>query len=150
MFASDSVIYLSGPGDQYEPATGSFLGDMTDELEPFGNGACVTEYIGAGPKNYALRIVNAAGEESYIVKVRGIPLTAQNSKKIHFASMRRMVQAFVRSGSREEIDLVYRRVAERTSDNQLVTKLIRKKYKLVYDKRRVLGNYYTVPFGFLL
>ncbi len=144
------MIYLTRPTDQYEPATGSFLGDMTNELESFSEGAYVLEYIGGGPKNYALRIVNDAGEENYIVKVRGIPLTAQNSKKIHFASMRRMVQAFVRSGQKEEIDLVYRRIAERTADNQLVTKLVRKKYRIVYDKRRVLGNYYTVPFGFLL
>ncbi len=144
------MIYLSGPGDTYEPETGSFLGDMTDELQSFGDGAHAVEFVGAGPKNYALRIVNDAGEENFIVKVRGIPLTAQNSQKVHFASMRRMVQAFVRSGRKEELDLVYRRVAERTSDNQLVTKLIRKKYRVVYDKRRVLGNYYTVPFGFLV
>jgi len=59
-----------------------------------------------------------------------------------------MVVAFVRNGCHEEIDIVRRKI-ERTADNQLVTKMVKKKYRLVFDKRRVLENSFdTIPFGF--
>ena len=32
----DSYIYVRGEPNKYEPCTGNFLGDMTDELESYG------------------------------------------------------------------------------------------------------------------
>ena len=54
-FVSDSVIYVTRPGDIYHPKMGSFLGEMTDELEEYGEGASITEFISGGPKNYGFR-----------------------------------------------------------------------------------------------
>lgn len=44
----DSVIYLTRPGDTYEPPTGSFLGDLTNELEEYGPGAYIQEFVSGG------------------------------------------------------------------------------------------------------
>ena len=47
-YDTDSVIYVSKPG-YFEPPTGDYLGELTDEL----NGEFITEYVSAGPKNYS-------------------------------------------------------------------------------------------------
>ncbi len=51
MVISDSVGYISGPGDTVELPLGSFLGELTNELEVFGRNAYITEFVAAGPKN---------------------------------------------------------------------------------------------------
>ncbi len=51
MVISDSVLYFSRPEDTFELPLGSFLGDLTNELEGFGKDAYITEFVGAGPKN---------------------------------------------------------------------------------------------------
>ena len=47
-FDTDSVIYVSKEG-KWEPPTGSYLGELTDEL----GGAHITTFVSGGPKNYA-------------------------------------------------------------------------------------------------
>ena len=44
---SDSVIYVSRPGDVYEPPLGDYLGDMTSELPPDCH---ISEFVSGGPK----------------------------------------------------------------------------------------------------
>ncbi len=48
---SDLVLYLMHPEDRFELPLGSFLGELTNELEDFGRDAYITEFVGAGPKN---------------------------------------------------------------------------------------------------
>lgn len=64
-----------GPG-KVDILLGDYLGDLSDELE---NGEFITEYISAGPKNYAYR-TNMNNE---ICKVRGITPTANWSVLNH-------------------------------------------------------------------
>uniref|UniRef100_A0A914VY67 DNA-directed DNA polymerase n=1 Tax=Plectus sambesii TaxID=2011161 RepID=A0A914VY67_9BILA len=45
-FDTDSVIFLTRPGDTYIPATGDYLGDMTDKLP----GSTIKEFVSCGPK----------------------------------------------------------------------------------------------------
>ncbi len=51
MVISDSVSYTEGPEDTFKLPHGSFLGDLTNELEEFGKDAYIMEFVGAGPKN---------------------------------------------------------------------------------------------------
>lgn len=44
-FDTDSVIFVSRPGDE-EPEVGSFLGQVTNELDP---GEYITEFVSGGP-----------------------------------------------------------------------------------------------------
>ncbi|XP_036139539.1 uncharacterized protein LOC118644656 [Monomorium pharaonis] len=51
---TDWCIYLSsGVPNEYEPRTGNFLGDMTDELESYGSGSFIESFVSGGPKFYA-------------------------------------------------------------------------------------------------
>jgi len=66
---SDSVIFSTLTGE-WVPPTGSFLGDLTDELEKYGTGSYIDEFLCAGPKNYSLKIWGTRGQEyHYVVKV---------------------------------------------------------------------------------
>ena len=49
-FDTDSVIYVSKDGE-WERPTGSYLGELTDELE----GGHITTFVSGGPKNYAYK-----------------------------------------------------------------------------------------------
>ena len=51
-YHTDSVIFVSRPGDT-DPETGSFLGDLTDELKRPGD--YITEFVSGGPKDYAFK-----------------------------------------------------------------------------------------------
>ncbi|KYN27475.1 hypothetical protein ALC57_03138, partial [Trachymyrmex cornetzi] len=53
-YDTDSCIYLStGEPNEYEPRTGNFLGDMTDELESYGRGSYIESFVSGGQKFYS-------------------------------------------------------------------------------------------------
>ncbi|XP_036144598.1 uncharacterized protein LOC118646236 [Monomorium pharaonis] len=58
---TDSCIYLSsGAPNEYEPHTGNFLGDMTNELDCYGSGSYIESFVSGGPKFYAYVVRNGA------------------------------------------------------------------------------------------
>ncbi|XP_077270142.1 uncharacterized protein LOC143901589 [Temnothorax americanus] len=73
-YDTDSCIYVStGDPNEYEPRTGNFLGDMTDELESYGNGSYIEKFVSGGPKFYAY-IVRTPDERTVeSSKVKGAP-----------------------------------------------------------------------------
>ncbi len=145
-FDTDSIVYLAG-GD-YEPPTGEYMGEMTNELEAWGENAYIEEFVSAGPKNYAFKVINTdTGMADYVTKVRGIPLTCYTSSKVNMKTMRQKVAEFVFENLQNEIPLYYPKIVRQGVGRQLVTKTERKIYRMVYNKRRVLLNFNTVPFG---
>ena len=64
-FDTDSVIYVAKEGE-WEPPTGSYLGELTDELD----GGHITTFVSGGPKNYVYETNN----DKTVCKVRGITL----------------------------------------------------------------------------
>jgi hypothetical protein len=78
---TDSVIYLTRPGDDFELPIGSFLGDLTDELSGYGNGAYIGEYVSSGPKSYGFAVYGEDGEKlAAIIKIRGFTLNSRVSQ----------------------------------------------------------------------
>ena len=61
-FDTDSVVFFNRDGE-WEPPTGSYLGDLTDELD----GSHITTFTSGGPKNYGYE--TRCGKT--ICKVRG-------------------------------------------------------------------------------
>ncbi|XP_071581882.1 uncharacterized protein [Temnothorax nylanderi] len=71
-YDTDSCIYLStGDPNEYEPRTGNFLGDMTDELESYGRGTYIEKFVSGGPKLYAYIIRTPDGRTVESCKVKG-------------------------------------------------------------------------------
>ncbi|GLV39309.1 hypothetical protein CBL_13843 [Carabus blaptoides fortunei] len=61
-YDTDSVIYSHAPG-QYEPPIGNFLGDLTDELDCYGAGSYITEFVCGDPKIYAYKAYSPTRDE---------------------------------------------------------------------------------------
>jgi len=146
-FVSDSVFYTSLPGQKNLP-TGDYLGDLTDELEEYGTGSYVTEFISAGPKNYSYKVYSTNDKKIHqVIKVKGHPLDFTAMKHINAGTMKRMVKAFVKSHRQDEVVVVSPRI-QRVDHHVLVTRLVRKTYRVVYDKRVVCDDYSTLPYGY--
>ena len=84
---TDSIVFTSSTKDAYIPALGDYLGDLTDEV-PHGK---ITEFVTAGPKNYAYKVMRHGGHTETVCKVRGITLNYKNSMDINFDSIKNIV-----------------------------------------------------------
>ena len=108
----------------------------------------MTEFISAGPKNYSYKIFSMKDKKIHqVIKVKGHPLDYTAMKHINARTMKEMVQAFVKSGQQNVVVVVSPRIM-RSGHHIIVTRLVRKIYRVVYDKRVVRKDYTTVPYGY--
>jgi hypothetical protein len=139
-YDTDSVIYVSKPGEP-EPPLGNYLGDLTDELD----GDHITAFVSGGPKNYAY---NTAGGKSE-TKVRGITLNHTALQKINPDVIHSLVYLHTECDVKAKvtINIPFKITRDRKGKN-IVTKKMKKDYRIVYDKRVIKHNYETLPYGF--
>jgi hypothetical protein len=119
---------------------------MTNELEGYGEGAVIDEFVSGGPKNYCFRVKKANGSFESKVKIRGFTLNHHAAAHLNRRNLKKKVMDFVRFGLRNKTSIVQPQIA-RTANREVVTKDIAKDYGVVYDKRWVLNDYSTLPFG---
>jgi len=131
-FDTDSAVYTTDLSKRwlYEVPVGNSLGEMTDEMLEFGEGAVLEEFVSGGPK-----ILPRQKEPVFITKVRGITLSNTTSKRINFKTLRRMVKKFVQRGKTEEIDITSNRIDRKLRTNRIVTRSAVKRFRIVYVKR---------------
>jgi G:T-mismatch repair DNA endonuclease (very short patch repair protein) len=143
-YDTDSVIFVSSEND-WEPPVGDFLGDLTDEMVDYGAGSHITEFVSAGPKNYAYKFwCDGAGKFDTVCKVKGVTLHYENSGKVNFET----IKSIVLEDPHRHIDLIDNRIV-RNQRYDVLTKHGAKRYTLQYTKRRRLDERYdTVPYGF--
>ena len=99
------------------------------------------EFVSGGAKNYGYRLSN--GEIKMTVK--GITLNSRNCDVVTFDTLKRMVLGEGPS----EVKVTDPRKFVRDPMKAHVTSVpYTKTYKVVYDKRRVVDNYRTLPFGY--
>ena len=144
---TDSVIYTCSPGE-WEPMYGDFLGELTNELpsDAEGNPTHIVSFVSGGPKNYSYQL-NKADKNDNITfcKVKGITLNYRASNLVNFESMRKMVTS-------DTTDTIFVKepfhIARDAASAKIVTRQQRKRYQVVYTKRRLLDHYCTLPYGF--
>ena len=148
---TDSIIFLSREG-QYEPELGDYLGEFTCELSCKDVGCNVTgclkrhyieEFISAGPKNYSYR----TDIQTTKCKVRGFTLNKCTSMLINFDFMKEMVTACNDSNINRSVTEPSKITRHKTK-SMIYNRPLSKRYRKVYDKRVILSNYETRPFGF--
>ena len=143
----DSIYYTCKPGEEKLPL-GDYLGDLTDELADYGAGSYLTEFISAGPKNYCYKIFGTKDQQIHtVIKVKGHTLDYNTMKNVNSDEMRKMVFAFVQAKQQKEVTVVTPRIV-RVDHHKVVTRLVRKVYRVVYDKRVVLDDFTTIPYGY--
>ena len=91
-YDTDSCIYINEniPGE-YKIPTGSFLGDMTDELEEYEEGSYISHFVSAGPKFYSYIVKTPSGKTHEICKVKGLTLNTSTSEKINYNAIKKLI-----------------------------------------------------------
>lgn len=135
---TDSIVFSSRPGEP-EPPLGDYLGDLTNEVEH----GFIDCFVTGGPKHYAYRVVTDAKMQT-VCKVKGITLNFKNASKINFETVKSMVVDHANEIICVEDDKIVR---DRNKCMLLSTKQT-KKHKIVFDKRVIVNEYNTIPYGF--
>ena len=155
-YDTDSIIYLKREGfDEYLPKVGEYLGQLTNELsckeincERSKNeceGHWITEFVSCGPKNYGYKL--NSGE--YTCKIRGFSLNYTASKILNFESMKKTLFDWYEQKERDKLVTVTTEIRRKKHAPMVYTQIISKKYDVVYDKRQILNDYSTTPFGYI-
>jgi hypothetical protein len=134
-YDTDSCIYIHREGAQ-NPVCGRFLGDLTDELD----GDTIETFVSGGPKNYAFK--TKLGQVS--CKVKGFTLDHRTGEKINFKTMAEMVK----NKSSERVAVTYPNKIVRGKDTTIRSVEQTKNYGLVYNKRIIIDNFKTLPYGY--
>lgn len=151
---TDSVLFKH-PKGLVVIKEGQYLGEMTREYADFN----IIEFIAGGPKynyfftnyityfrQYALKLSHkTTGEEKFLIKLRGITLNHDNSQRIQYESFKEMILKF---GEEEKIiECSYFKLGPE-QNSTIMSKNLKKKYKVVNRKGLVASNYRLYPFGF--
>ena len=139
-YDTDSVVFVHEPGKP-EPPLGDYLGDLTDELD----GDYITTFVSGGPKNYAY----VTNNNKSVTKIRGITLDYATTKKLNPEVMRGLVHLHVNCHvqGKVTVDIPFK-ITRDKKKKKIITKRMKKDYRVVYNKRVVTDNYGTVPYGY--
>lgn len=147
---TDSIIYSQDPAG-YNPPLGKYLGQLTDELscKSVGCKGCpsghwIAEFVSCGAKNYAYKL--NTGE--VVCKVRGFCLNYSGSKVINLTSMTRALESFKNKEEPPSMITVSTMILRKKMQGIVYSKSVPKHYGMVYNKRILLDDYTTVPYGY--
>jgi hypothetical protein len=147
-YDTDSVIFTAKPGE-YIPKTGQYLGQLTDEIDPKNTGKYyINKYVSIGPKCYAYSVANTENNEQKITcKTKGISINYTTQNDVNFDSMKKFIDDIINDNRQTSIDVAQSHIKV-TKDYNVETVYNTKNFKLVYNKRKLLRDYYTLPFGY--
>jgi hypothetical protein len=124
--------------------TEDYLGDMTDELEEFGYGLYIVEFVSGGPKSYAFSVFcPSSGKRTSKYKVQGITLNYEKSNVINFTSFRNMILE-----DNTPLHVNNPKTIKRKLCGVVVSEPEMKEYKVVFKKRRLTNNFDSFPYGY--
>ena len=76
-------------------------------------------------------------------KVKGLTLNYRASQIVSPATLEKMLK-----GEEEEVQVRYPHFIQRTHQHDVRTVPLVKKYQIVYDKRQLVHNFNTLPYGY--
>jgi len=149
-YDTDAVIFTSREDtDEWTVPTGSYLGDMVDELEKFGSGSYITEFVSGGPKNYAFKAWSTHKQDFVTVcKVKGICHNYTAAGLVNFDSMKEMVLRTTKKENDEIHVLVKSKQIRRTKYHDVITAEESKIYRTRSEKRKFTADFNSFPYGF--
>uniref|UniRef100_A0A1Y1LG23 Uncharacterized protein n=1 Tax=Photinus pyralis TaxID=7054 RepID=A0A1Y1LG23_PHOPY len=116
---------------------------MTDEMEAYGPGSRIVEFVSGGRKNYAYKVFST-DKNKYITVCKAKGITLANSQIINFDSLKELVL-----NNAEPLYAHTDRKIDRTATHDVVSKSESKIYQVQYNKRRRLdGCYDTLSYGY--
>ena len=139
-YDTDSIVFITDTEfekSEDHPRLGDYLGNFTDELD----GKYIVEFISAGAKNYA-KLLNDGTSECV---VKGFTLSHIASLEINFDSMKNLVL----NESNKSLFVNQTKITRNKRNWFLNTCEIEKTYSMVYDKRILLDDFTTLPYGYV-
>ena len=119
-YDTDSVIFVSKP-DEPEPPLGPYLGQLTNELKE----GHITTFIS------------------------GITLNCTAMQKVNFDVIRSLVYLHAKCNVTGKVTVdIPLKITRNTRTKNIETKRMRKDYRIVYDKRLIVDDYKTLPYGY--
>uniref|UniRef100_A0A1A8SMB5 DNA-directed DNA polymerase n=1 Tax=Nothobranchius rachovii TaxID=451742 RepID=A0A1A8SMB5_9TELE len=139
-YDTDSIIY-SVKQNEFALPTGSYLGDLTDEL----SGDSIQEFVSAGPKTYAYK---TRDRQQVVIKAKGITQSFISSDQINFDSLAMLVEGYI-AGGRGEFLQTQQEVIKRDKRELILSNVsFVKRFRVIFDKRRLFADGTTEPFGY--
>lgn len=140
---TDSAVFTTAPG-QWEPPLGDYLGDLTDEVpDSKAPDNSITYFVTGGPKNYAFRLARPNKKrQTSICKVHGITL---NALDINFDNVQKMDKSGTGVKALTPVD--ENKIVRNSETFKILTKKETKDYKIVFDKRIIMDDFETRPYG---
>nr|CAD2207472.1 unnamed protein product [Meloidogyne enterolobii] len=151
---TDSILF-SHPKDMECPLqTGPHLGDLAREYA----GSEIKEYVGGACKAYALRMENNRNAKtSSVLKVRGITLTSDVCKILHFDTFKESVLKYANGGNEDEEEYELDRgeimienhnfIRRNVKDGIVYSTKMRKIFRPIIQKGIISNNLKIVHFG---
>ena len=150
---TDSIIFSGNDTDTYTPPIGDYLGQLTNELccKEIGCVGCeeghwISEFVSCGPKNYSFRLNSG----QIVCKVRGFSLNHKNSQIVNFESMKETLFSWKRKENPKLVTITTEISRQKYGSPMVYTRELKKNYTVVYNKRRVLDDFTTLPYGYKL
>ncbi len=102
-------------------------------------------FVSGGPKNYAY--CTAGGKLE--TKVRGITLNHATSQRVNLGVMRSLVQLYTGCDTEAKVtvDVPFKITRDRKRA-RIESKWMTKDYRVVYNKRAIVKNFETLPYGY--
>ncbi|PIC33260.1 hypothetical protein B9Z55_013302 [Caenorhabditis nigoni] len=142
---TDSIIFTTPEGglNPLEAKRGPYLGKLTNELA-----GKMTEFVTLGPKTYAYKETLANGEEKVVVKAKGITINSVVERKLSFDRVKSMVEEVIGHVAPRTALLLPQMTMVRDKAHNVYCRNIVKTFKYTINKRRLLSDGTTLPFGF--
>jgi hypothetical protein len=123
---------------------GDYMGDLLNELEPFGSGSYMEEFVSGGPKNYAFSVFcHSSGKRTPKCKVKGITLIYENSNVINFTSHMHIILE-----DNMPLHVINPKKNKRKNGGVVVPEPESNEHKVVFKKHRLTNNFDTFPYGY--
>lgn len=101
--------------------------------------------MSGGPKCYAYHTHQGKTQ----IKCKGVTLNPTNAKTVTHESLKRLLDAFmVNQNTDTHLSAVSDTITRDKKHFHLKNRTVVKKVKVVYNKRRVLSDYTTLPYGY--
>jgi hypothetical protein len=131
---TDSIVYND---DQMNTVkTGDLLGEWTDEL---GAGNFMEKWLTTGPKSYYYKTNN----DKECTKIKGFTLHHKNMEKLNGEALEKLIE-----GEVEKVTVTNNQITRDKVTKQLVNKDETKTLSFNFDKRIIVENYDTYPYGY--
>ena len=137
-FDTDSILFVAKE-NEYMPTLGDYLGQFTNELSS-NEGNFITEFVSGGPKNYAYKTDTGHTE----CTVKGYPINYLTSLVLNFDTIKHTVV----EDNNNKIVVPQLKFIKDKSEWQIKTEIQNKEYRFIYDKRVLLPDLSTRPYGF--